>query len=124
MTMLVNNKRKDIGILRTLGVTRNQLIKIFIMNGFLIGFIGTILGLFLGLLFCLNINEIKSLLEMLLGLDLFSEEIYFFSNLPILIDYYEIFTIISLSLLLSFLATIYPSYKASKVQPISLIKWE
>ena len=124
MTMLVNNKRKDIGILRTLGVTRNQLIKIFIMNGFLIGFIGTILGLLLGLLFCLNINEIKSLLEMLLGLDLFSEEIYFFSNLPILIDYYEIFTIISLSLLLSFLATIYPSYKASKVQPISLIKWE
>jgi ABC-type transport system, involved in lipoprotein release, permease component len=94
------------------------------MNGFLIGFIGTILGLLLGLLFCLNINEIKSLLEMLLGLDLFSEEIYFFSNLPILIDYYEIFTIISLSLLLSFLATIYPSYKASKVQPISLIKWE
>ncbi len=124
MTMLVNNKRKDIGILRSLGITREQVVKIFIINGFFIGFIGTILGLFLGLTFCLNINEIKSLLEILLGLDLFSEEIYFFSKLPILIDYKEIGLIIILSLLLSFLATIYPSYKASKVQPISLIKWE
>ena len=63
MIMLVNNKSRDIGILRTLGVTKYQLIKIFIMNGFLIGFIGTILGLILGMLFCFNINEIKSFIE-------------------------------------------------------------
>ena len=124
MIMLVNNKRKDIGILRTLGVTKNQLIRIFIMNGCFIGFIGTILGLILGLTFCNNINEIKLFLEFLFDSELFSKEIYFFSKLPVLINYKEVFSIVAISFLLSFLATIYPSFKASKVEPISLIKWE
>ena len=124
MIMLVNNKKRDIGILRTLGVTKYQLIKIFIMNGFIIGFIGTILGLFLGMLFCLNINEIKTFIELFIDSELFSQEIYFFSNLPVIIDYFEVTSIISISLLLSFLATIYPSYKASEIEPIHLIKLE
>ncbi len=124
LIMLVNNKRKDIGILRTLGVSKTQLLKIFILNGFFIGFIGTVLGLVLGILFCQNINQIKDFLELFLDSDLFSEEIYFFSQLPIIIDFKEIISIVIISLLLSFLATIYPAYKASKVEPIHLIKWE
>ena len=124
MIMLVNNKRRDIGILRTLGVTKYQLIKIFIMNGFIIGFIGTILGLILGMLFCFNINEIKSFIEIFMDSELFSQEIYFFANLPVIIDYDEVITIVTISLLLSFLATIYPSYKASEIEPIHLIKME
>lgn len=124
MIMLVNNKSRDIGILRTLGVTKYQLIKIFIMNGFLIGFIGTILGLILGMLFCFNINEIKSFIEIFIDSELFSQEIYFFANLPVIIDYTEVITIVSISLILSFVATIYPSYKASEIQPIHLIKME
>ena len=124
MIMLVNNKKKDIGILRTLGVTKYQLLKIFIINGFSIGLIGTFLGVILGISFCLNINEIKSFLELLTDSNLFAEEIYFFSKLPIIINLNEIILIISIALTLSFLATIYPSYKASKIEPIHLIKWE
>ena len=124
LIMLVNNKRKDIGILRTLGVSKTQLLKIFIMNGFFIGFIGTVLGLVLGLLFCQYINQIKDFLELFMESNLFSEEIYFFSQLPVIIDFKEIILIVMISLLLSFVATIYPAYKASKVEPIHLIKWE
>lgn len=124
MMILVSTKTKDIGILRVLGVSRNQLLKIFIINGLLIGLFGTISGLFFGLLFCLNINEIKDFVEIFSGSELFSEEIYFFSNLPVIIDSNQIIIISSISLLLSFLATIYPSIKASQVEPINLIKWE
>ena len=124
MMILVSTKTKDIGILRVLGVSRFQLLKIFIINGLLIGLFGTISGLILGLLFCLNINEIKGFIELFSDSELFSEEIYFFSNLPVIIDSNQIIVISSISLLLSFLATIYPSIKASKVEPINLIKWE
>ena len=124
MMILVSTKTKDIGILRVLGVSRFQLLKIFIINGLFIGLFGTISGLILGLLFCLNINEIKGFIELFSGSELFSEEIYFFSNLPVIIDSNQIIIISSISLLLSFFATIYPSIKASKVEPINLIKWE
>ena len=124
MMMLVSTKRKDIGILRVLGVSKFQLLKIFIINGLVVGILGTILGLILGLLFCLNINEIKNFIELFSGSDLFSEEIYFFSKLPIILDFNQIFNIVLISMSLSFFATIYPSIKASKVDPINLIKWE
>ena len=122
--ILVSNKRKDIGVLRVLGVSNLQLLKIFMINGFLIGFLGTLIGVILGLLFCININEIKTFLEFLSGSDLFSEEIYFFSNLPIIINTKQIIQISMISLSLSFLATIYPSIKSTKVEPINLIKWD
>ena len=124
MVMLVNNKKRDIGILRTLGVTKFQILKIFILSGFMIGFIGTTLGLCLGILFCININEIKAFIEIFTDSSLFSEEIYFFSKLPMIIDYYEVLGITIIALFLSFFATIYPAIKASNVEPISLIKWE
>ena len=124
MIILVSNKRKDIGVLRVLGVSKFSLLKIFIINGSFIGFCGTILGLVLGLIFCLNINEIKKFLELFTEKNLFSEEIYFFSNMPVIIDHQQILTIILISLILSFLATIYPSWRATKVEPINLIKWE
>ena len=124
MMILVSTKTKDIGVLRVLGISNFQLLKIFIFNGFLIGFLGTLLGIILGLLFCMNINEIKSVLEFFTGSDLFSEEIYFFSNLPIILDTNQIVKISLISLFLSFIATIYPSVKATKVEPINLIKWD
>ena len=94
------------------------------INGLIIGICGTILGLLLGLLFCLNINEIKAFLELFLDSDLFSEEIYFFSRLPVIIEVEQILKITLISLGLSFFATIYPSIRATKVEPINLIKWE
>ena len=124
MVMLVNNKRKDIGILKMIGLTNTQILKIFIINGFLIGLMGTIIGLILGLAFCYNINEIKEFIENATNLSLFSEEIYFFTKLPMIVNYNEVFIISTLSMFLSFIATIYPALKASKVEPINLIKWE
>ena len=74
--------------------------------------------------FCLYINEIKQTLEYFLNFELFSEEIYFFTKLPVILDHLQILKIIIISFFLSFLATIYPSFKASKVEPINLIKWD
>ena len=124
MIILVSTKSRDIGVLRTLGVGKNQLLKIFIINGFFIGLCGTILGFILGIIFCMNINDIKQMLEYLLNFELFSEEIYFFTKLPVIIDFVQISKILILSLFLSFIATIYPSIKASRVEPINLIKWD
>ena len=124
MIILVSMKRKDIGVLRILGVKKNQILKIFIINGSIIGVLGTIIGCFLGLIFCTNINEIKSFIELFLDSNLFSEEIYFFSQLPVIINYSQILKIASISIFLSFLSTIYPSIRASKVDPINLIKWD
>ncbi len=124
MMMLVSTKEKDIGVLRVIGVSKSQLLKIFIINGFLIGLMGTLFGLLLGLLFCFNINEIRNFIEIFLGSNLFSEEIYFFSNLPVILDHLQIFRILLISLSLSFVATIYPALRATKIQPINLIKWD
>ena len=124
MIILVSMKRKDIGVLRILGVKKNQILKIFIINGAIIVVLGTIIGCFLGLIFCININEIKSFIELFLDSNLFSEEIYFFSQLPVIINYSQILKIASISIFLSFLSTIYPSIRASKVDPINLIKWD
>tara|TARA_B100000287_G_scaffold429001_1_gene481445 strand:+ start:2280 stop:3524 length:1245 start_codon:yes stop_codon:yes gene_type:complete len=124
MIILVSTKSKDIGVLRILGVKKNQLLKIFILNGLIIGVLGTFIGLLLGLAFCLNINEIKSFIEFFLDSNLFSEEIYFFSKLPVIINYTQVFKIVLISIFLSLIATIYPSIKASRVDPINLIKWD
>ena len=124
MVMLVNNKKKDIGILRSLGLSRIEILRIFIMSGFMIGMIGTIIGFILGLAFCYNINEIKSFFEIFTNSSLFAEEIYFFSKLPMIINFNEVFTIIFVTLALCFFAALYPAYKASNIEPINLIKWE
>ena len=124
MMILVSTKSRDIGVLRVLGVSKSQLLKIFIINGFIIGLFGTFLGLLLGLLFCYNINEIRTFIEFIIGSNLFSEEIYFFANLPIILDFQQIFKITSISLLLSFIATIYPSIKATRIDPVNLLKWD
>ena len=124
MIILVSMKRKDIGVLRILGVKKNQILKIFVINGSIIGILGTIIGCFIGLIFCININEIKSFIEFFLDSNLFSEEIYFFSQLPVIINYSQILKIALISVFLSFLSTIYPSIRASKVDPVNLIKWD
>ena len=124
MIILVSSKSRDIGVLRVLGVSKHQLLRIFMMNGLIIGICGTFLGLLMGLIFCLNINEIKAFFELFTDSELFSEEIYFFSRLPVIIEFEQIIKIVSISLGLSFMATLYPSFRATKVEPINLIKWE
>ena len=106
LVIFVKDKNKDIGILRTLGMSKFSLLKIFLLIGFSIGLLGTISGLILGLIFCININKIQIFLEKIFNIDLFSSEIYFLSSLPARIDYYEIIFICLISLLISLLASI------------------
>ena len=124
MFILVSNKTRDIGILRVLGISKFSILRIFIFNGFIIGLCGTLLGLVLGVLFCININEIKDFLEFFSQESLFAAEIYFFSELPVIIEYSQVLFITAISLVLSLFATIYPSWRATRIEPINLIKWD
>ncbi len=124
MVMLVNDKNKEIAILRTIGIKRSSIIRIFIICGSAIGVLGTLFGLILGLSFAANIDSIRLWLEGLTGTNLFSAEIYFLSKLPAEIKNSDVVHIVLLSLGLSFLSTIYPAWKASRIQPAEALKYE
>lgn len=124
MIMLVNDKNKNIALLRTLGMTKSQIMRIFLICGSSIGFVGTFLGLIIGVLFSANINNIKKWLESMTDTTLFNPAIYFLSTLPSKIFILDLVLITSMALILSFLATIYPAYKASKSNPAEILRYE
>lgn len=124
LIMLVQDKTKDIAVLRTMGMSRGAIQRVFLMSGLTIGFVGTFAGFGLGLLFCENIDAIKEFLESLSGRELFSAEIYFLSHLPAKVEMKEVFMVVGMSLILSLLATLYPSYKASKTDPVEALRYE
>lgn len=124
LIMLVKDKGRDIAVLRTMGATKGMIMRIFFMDGAFIGVVGTTLGLVLGLLFCNNIENIRQLLQYISGRELFSAEIYFLSQLPAEVDVVEVSIVVFISLLLSFLATIYPSYRAAKFDPVEALRYE
>ncbi len=122
LIMLVGDKKKNIACLRTMGMSKQNIMRIFLICGSLIGFAGTISGLIIGVLFSININNIKKFLESITKTDLFNPAIYFLSQLPSKIFVSDVLIIVTMSLILSFLATIYPSYKASKSSPADILK--
>lgn len=124
LIMLVKDKGRDIAVLRTMGASKGMIMRIFFMDGAFIGVVGTTLGLILGLLFCYNIETIRQGLQTLLGQDLFSAEIYFLSKLPAKVDNMEVAVVVGVSLLLSFLATLYPAYRAAKFDPVEALRYE
>ncbi len=124
LIMLVKDKSRDIAVLRTMGASRGSVMRIFFMDGAFIGFIGTLIGLILGILFCENIENIRQFLQHLSGQELFSAEIYFLSKLPAKIDTTEVCVIVLTSILLSFLATLYPAYRAAKTDPAEALRYE
>ncbi len=124
LIMLVKDKGRDIAILRTMGATRGMIMRIFLIAGASVGVIGTMLGFVLGLAFAANIETIRRWIEGLTGTDLFAAEIYFLSRLPAVVDPTEVTTIVLMGLGLSFLATLYPSWRAAHIDPAEALRYE
>ncbi len=124
MIMLVQDKGRDIAILRAMGATRGMIMRIFFLNGASIGFTGTFAGFVLGLAFAKNIDTIKGWLESLTGGELFSAEIYFLSKLPAKVESFEVLLVVCMGIGLSILATLYPSWRAGRLLPAEALRYE
>ena len=124
LIMLVKDKTSDIAILRTMGASRKSIMRIFFITGAFIGITGTFIGVVVGILFCNNIDFIRLLISSITGTDLFSPEMYYLTKLPAEINISELISVIIMSLSFSVIATLYPSYRASKVDPVVALRYE
>ena len=124
MIMLVRSKNNDIAVLRAMGATGGGVMRVFFMTGASIGVVGTVIGTLIGLGFCWNIDAIRGMLEQLTGTELFAAEIYFLSTLPAEVNPREVFMVIGMALLLSFLASVYPAWRASRIAPAEALRYE
>lgn len=124
LIMLVKDKGRDIAILRTMGATRGAVMRIFLMTGAAIGVTGTLAGVVLGVVVCLNVERIREFFSWLSGTTLFNPELYFLSTLPAKMDVGETFSVIAMALVLSFIATILPAWRAAKLDPVEALRYE
>ena len=124
IVMLVKNKTRDIAILRTVGASPSAILRIFFMSGALIGVAGTLAGLALGLAFCLNIGAIQHFLEGLLGVQLFNSDVYMLDAIPALVDPVDVTWVAVWSLLMSCVASLPPSWTASRIDPVEALRYE
>jgi len=124
LIMLVKDKGGDIAILRTMGATSGAVMRVFFIAGASIGGVGTILGVLIGVLFCANIEGIRQFLMRMTGTNLFDPTIYFLSQMPAEVDPMEVVAVVAMSLGLSFLATLYPSWRASRLDPVEALRYE
>lgn len=120
--MLVNDKMNDIAILRTMGATQGQIRRIFLYNGLLLGGIGTVGGILLGMLVVWRMAELVDLIKSLTGVDLFPSDIYFLSELPGRINAQDMFNVVSMAIVLTALASLYPAWRASRFNPVELLR--
>ena len=124
MIMLVKDKGKDIAIMRTMGATSGNMLSIFTLTGASIGFAGTIFGALLGIAFASNIESIRQFLESISGTELFAAEIYFLSQLPAIIIWKDIVIVVTMAFGLSVAATIYPAWRAARLDPVEALRYE
>ena len=124
LIMMVKDKAKDIAILRTMGASSGSILRIFLMAGASVGVLGTFIGFVLGVLFCQHINQIRLFIQHITGQQLFNPTIYYLESLPAELDWREVTEVIVMSLVLSVLATIYPSLRAAKIDPVETLRSE
>ncbi len=124
LIMLVKDKGRDIAILRTMGATSGAVMRIFMMTGAAIGITGTIAGVVLGIIVCLNVESIRQFFSWLSGTTLFNPELYFLSQLPAKMDVGETISVVLMAMLLSFLATLFPAWRAAKLDPVDALRYE
>jgi len=124
LIMLVKDKGHDIAILRTMGATRGAVMRIFLMTGAAIGVTGTVAGVVLGVVVCLNVERIREFFSWLSGTTLFNPELYFLSQLPAKMNPGETISVIVMALVLSFIATIFPAWRAAKLDPVEALRYE
>ncbi|TIW92411.1 lipoprotein-releasing ABC transporter permease subunit, partial [Mesorhizobium sp.] len=124
LVMLVKDKGHDIAILRTMGATRGAILRIFLMTGAAIGVTGTIAGVLLGVVICLNIESIRQFFSWMTGRILFNPELYFLSQLPAKMDARETTYVVIMALGLSFLATVFPAWRAARLDPVEALRYE
>jgi lipoprotein-releasing system permease protein len=124
LIMLVKDKASDIAILRTMGATSGAIMRIFFMTGAAIGTAGTLAGVFLGVIVCLNIESIRQFFSWVSGTVLFDPELYFLSQLPADMNVSETISVVVMALSLSFMATIFPAWRASRLDPVQALRYE
>jgi lipoprotein-releasing system permease protein len=124
LVMAVTDKQADIAILRTLGASPGSIMAIFIVQGSLIGVIGTLFGMISGVLLALNVETVVPLIEKAVGMDLFPADVYYISELPSKLNWPDVWVVGGVALVLAFLATLYPSWRAARIQPAEALRYE
>jgi lipoprotein-releasing system permease protein len=124
MIMMVKDKGRDIAILRTMGASRGMILRIFVLSGASIGILGTLAGFALGVAITENLEAIRQFLQTVLHVELFSAEFYFFTRIPAHINHGEVGVVVGMALALSFLATLYPSWRAARLDPVEGLRYE
>ena len=124
MIMLVQTKKSDIALMRTMGASKYLIIRIFMLTGSIIGILGTIIGAILGIIVSINIETIRNFISTLFEKELFSPQIYFLSTLPSNINFNEVFVVMGLSVSLTLIASMFPAWKASKISPAEALRYE
>ncbi len=122
LIMMVKDKTRDIAVLRTIGAGRGAVLRIFLMVGASVGVTGTVLGTVLGVLFCQNIQRIQGWVEAITGRTVFDPTVYYLAHLPARLDWHEVAQIIVMALVLSLLATLYPSWRAARTDPVEALR--